>query len=69
MGKPGGRIAIFNGQLVRNGDSLGTFTIEAIFEDRVRYRHDGLNHEVYLPLAASFKKPSTASARSPAGAQ
>jgi hypothetical protein len=69
IGKPGGRVAIFNGQLVRNGDAVGAYTIEAIFEDRVRYRHGSLNQEVYLPLAATFKKPSTAPARSPAGAE
>jgi len=69
IGNSGGRVAIFNGQLVRNGDSVGTYTIEAIFENRVRYRHGSLNQEVYLPLAATFKKPSTAPARSPVGAQ
>jgi hypothetical protein len=68
MGTSGGRVAIFNGQLVRNGDSVGAYTIEAILEDRVRYRHGGLNQEVYLPLPTTFKKPSTAPARSPAGA-
>jgi hypothetical protein len=68
MGTSRGRVAIFNGQLVRNGDSVGAYSIEAIFEDRVRYRHGGLKQEVYLPLATTFKKPSTAPARSPAGA-
>jgi hypothetical protein len=69
IGNSGRRVAIFNGQLVRNGDSVGAYTIEAIFEDRVRYRHGSLNREVYLPLATTFKKPSTVPARSPAGAQ
>lgn len=69
MGRSGARVAIFNGRLVHNGDSLGAYTIEAIFEDRVRYRHGGLNQEACLPLATTVKKPSTSPARSPAGAQ
>ena len=35
----GVRTAIFNGQLVRSGSSLGAYTIEAVLEDGVRYRH------------------------------
>jgi hypothetical protein len=68
MRRSGKRIAIFNGQLVHDGDSVGAYTIDAILEDRVNYRHGGLTQEVYLPLAASFKTPSTSPARPPARA-
>jgi hypothetical protein len=70
MGANGSRIAIFNGQLVRSGGSVGTYAIEAVFQDGVRYRHAGLTHELRLPHAAiPFKKPSTAPARLLAGVQ
>jgi hypothetical protein len=64
MGANGRRVAIFNGQLVRSGGSVGTYAIEAVFEDGVRYRHAGLTRELRLPHATiPFKKPSTAPAR------
>jgi len=68
MGTPTARIAIFNGQLVRSGSIVGRYAIEAVLEDHVLYRHAGISQELYLPAAAAFKKPSTAPARSPAGA-
>ncbi len=61
------RLAIFNGQLVRSGGSVGAYTIEAVFEDGVRYRHAGISQELHLVHFAVFKKPSTAAARAPMG--
>ena len=64
MGANGRRVAIFNGQLVRSGGSVGTYVIEAVFDDGVRYRHAGLTHELRLPHATNpIKRPSTAPAR------
>jgi hypothetical protein len=67
MGSGQDRVAIFNGQLVRSGGSVGPYAIQEVFEDGVRYRHAGLVHELYLPRTVTFKKPSTAAARTPAG--
>jgi hypothetical protein len=67
MGTAGDRIAIFNGQLVHSGGSVGTYTIQAVLEDGVRYRHAGLVQELFLPKNTTFKKLSTAPARTPAG--
>jgi hypothetical protein len=67
LGSKWDRVAIFNGQLVRSGESAGSYTIEAVFEDGVRYRHGGVSQELYLPHAAVFKRPSTAAARAPMG--
>jgi hypothetical protein len=61
------RMAIFNGQLVRSGESVGAYSIEAVLEDGVRYRHAGVSQELHLPHSAGFKKPSTAAARAPMG--
>jgi hypothetical protein len=69
MGSASNRVAIFNGRVVRSGGSVGTYVIQTVFEDGVRYRHAGVTHELYLPRSAIFKKPSTAAARSPAGVQ
>ena len=70
IGTNGSRIAIFNGQLVRSGGSVGAYAIEAVFEDGVRYRHAGVTRELHLPRATiAFKKPSTAPARLSAGVQ
>ena len=69
MGSASDRLAIFNGHVVRSGGTVGTYVIQTVFEDGVRYRHAGMIHEVYLPRSATFKKPSTAAARSPAGDQ
>lgn len=69
MGTGSDRIAIFNGCLVHGGGSVGTYVIQTVFEDGVRYRHAGVTHELYLPRPAAFKKPSTAAPRSPAGVQ
>ena len=69
MGTSSGRIAIFNGQLVRSGSIVGRYAIEAVLEDRIRYRHAGVTQELYLPVSTAFKKPSTVPARSSAGAE
>lgn len=63
MGTPESRIAIFNGHVVRSGGSVGSYAIEAVFEDGVRYRHGGQTHELHLPHTATFKKPSLAPPR------
>lgn len=67
LGAKWDRIAIFNGQLVRSGESVGSYLIEAVFEDGLRYRHGGVSQELHLPHAAVFKTPSTAPARAPMG--
>jgi hypothetical protein len=69
MGSGSDRVAIFNGRVVRSGGSVGTYVIQTVLEDGVRYRHAGVIHELYLPRTAAFKKLSTAAARSPAGVQ
>jgi len=69
MGSAPDRVAIFNGHVVRSGGTVGTYVIQTVLEDGVRYRHAGMIHELYLARPATFKKPSTAAARSPAGAQ
>jgi hypothetical protein len=62
-------VAVFNGQLVRDGSLVGAYRIEAVLEDGVRYRHAGTTQELHLPPTLStVKKPSTAASRLPAGA-
>jgi hypothetical protein len=62
------RSAIVNGRLVRAGDAVGSFSIEEVLADGVRYRHAGTVHELYLPHAAgTVKKPATGPARSGSG--
>lgn len=69
MGGPFARVAIFNGQLVHQGSSVGSYLIEAVLKDGVRYRHAGTAQELHFPhLVTSVKKSSTAAARLPAGA-
>jgi hypothetical protein len=67
MGASGSQIAIFNGQVVRTGDSVGGYTIVNIFEDRLTYRHAGLTQTVYLPHSATIRKSPTSTVRSPLG--
>jgi len=69
MGSGADRLAIFNGHVVRSGGTVGTYVIQTVFEDGVRYRHAGVTHDLYLTRPATFKKPSTAAARLPAGDQ
>jgi hypothetical protein len=61
------RVAIFNGKLVRGGESVGPYQIDVVFEDGVRYRRAGVSRELHLPHSEGFKKPSTAAARAPLG--
>jgi hypothetical protein len=68
IGSAAGRIAIFNGQLVRSGGSVGSYSIEAVFVDGVRYRHAGRTQELYLPRAGSIKRSSTDPVRVAGGA-
>jgi hypothetical protein len=68
IGNDASRIAIFNGKLVRSGGSVGSFSIEAVFVDGVRYRHAGHSQELYLPHAGSFKRSSTSPVRVAGGA-
>ena len=67
LGSKWDRAAIFNGKLVRSGETVGGYAIEAVFDDGVRYRHAGISQELYLPHSAGFKKLSTAAARAPMG--
>jgi hypothetical protein len=67
LGSKWDRRAIFNGKLVRGGESVGAYAIEAVFEDGVRYRRGGVSRELYLPHSEAFKKPSTAAPRAPLG--
>jgi hypothetical protein len=69
MGSGSTRLAIFNGHVVRSGSTVGTYVIQTVFEDGVTYRHAGMIHDLYLPRPVTFKKPSAAAARSPAGDQ
>ena len=66
----GERSAIFNGQLVHSGAQVGSYTIEAVLEDGVRYRHDGVIQELHLPrLVSTFKKPAARSEHDAGGVQ
>lgn len=66
----GVRSAIFNGQLVHGGMSVGTYSIEEVLEDGVRFRHAGLVQELRLPRPDStFKKPAIDAERALSGAQ
>lgn len=66
----GQRSAIFNGQLVHGGAVVGSYTIEAVLEDGVRYRHEGLVQELHLPrLVTTFKKPAARTEHGAGGVQ
>lgn len=67
MGANGSQVAIFNGHVVRTGDSVGGYTIVNIFDDRLTYRHAGLTQTVYLPHSATIRKSPTSTVRSPLG--
>ena len=64
----GERSAIFNGHLVHSGSAVGGYTIIAVLEDGVRYRHAGLSQELHmLHPASSFKKPAVNVLRASSG--
>ncbi len=64
------RRAIFNGRLVKAGDTIGGYSIEDVRPDGVRYRHAGALHDLYLPRPAdTVKKPAAAPARGAIGGQ
>jgi hypothetical protein len=64
------RSAIFNGRLVRAGDTVGGFTIEDVLVDGVRYRHAGNVRDLHLPHPAdTIKKPAAGAARAAIGGQ
>ena len=66
----GKRTAIFNGRLVRSGSVVGAYTIDAVLEDGVRYRHARVTQELHLAHQASpVKKPAAETARASSGAQ
>jgi hypothetical protein len=66
----GVRSAIFNGQLVHGGMTVGAYAIEEVLEDGVRFRHAGLVQELRLPRPDStFKKPAIDGERPLSGAQ
>ena len=65
----GERSAIFNGHLVRSGSSVvGGYTIEAVLEDGVRYRHAGLRRELHMSHpVSSLNKPAVDVLRASSG--
>ena len=64
----GERSAIFNGHLVRSGSSVGGYTIEAVLEDGVRYRHAGLSRELHMSHpVSSLKTPAVDVLRASSG--
>lgn len=64
----GRRGAIFNGEFVRSGGSVGPYLIEAVLEDGVRYRYAGHSQELHLPHALTMiKKPTAYPARAASG--
>jgi len=64
----GDRSAIFNGHLVRSGSAVGGYTIEAVLEDGVRYRHAGLSQELHMSHpVSSLKKPAVDVLRASSG--
>jgi hypothetical protein len=64
----GERSAIFNGHLVRKGSAVGGYTIDAVLQDGVRYRHAGLRQELHMSHpASSFKKPAVDVLRASSG--
>ena len=66
----GARSAIFNGHLVHDGTAVGSYTIEAVLEDGVRFRHAGVVQELRLPRPTStIKKPAAEPDRAASGAQ
>jgi hypothetical protein len=65
----GVRSAIFNGQLVHGGSSLGAYMIEAVLEDGVRYRHAGLTQVLHMAHTVPTLKQPAAAARAPSGVQ
>jgi hypothetical protein len=54
----GERSAIFNGHLVHSGSAIGGYTIIAVLEDGVRYRHAGQSQELHMPRPTSSIKKS-----------
>jgi hypothetical protein len=64
----GERRAIFNGHLVRSGSSVGGYTIDAVLEDGVRYRHAGLSRELHMAHpVSSLKTPAVDVLRASSG--
>jgi len=64
----GERSAIFNGHLVHSGSAVGGYTILAILEDGVRYRHAGQSQELHMPHpTSSLKKPAVDVLRASSG--
>jgi len=64
----GERSAIFNGHLVHSGSAVGSYTIVAILEDGVRYRHAGQSQELHMPHpTSSIKKPAVDVLRASSG--
>jgi hypothetical protein len=64
----GERSAIFNGHLVRKGSAVGGYTIDAVLEDGVRYRHAGLRQELHMSHSASLiKRPAVDALRASSG--
>lgn len=66
----GKRTAIFNGHLVHSGSTLGAYTIEAVLEDGVRYRHAGAAQDLHMAhTVPTLKQPAALAARAQNGVQ
>jgi len=64
----GERSAIFNGRLVHSGSAIDGYTIIAVLEDGVRYRHAGQSQELHMPHpTSSIKKPAVDVLRASSG--
>jgi hypothetical protein len=64
----GQRSAIFNGRLVHSGSAIGGYTILAVLEDGVRFRHAGQSEELHMPHpTSSIKKPAVDVLRASSG--
>jgi hypothetical protein len=64
----GERSAIFNGHLVHSGSAIDGYTIIAVLEDGVRYRHAGQSQELHMPHpTSSIKKPAVDVLRASSG--
>jgi hypothetical protein len=55
------RVAIVNGRLVREGERVGSATIDAILVDEVRYTRDGSSKTLRLPSSSMRVRSGSAS--------
>lgn len=62
MGTAASRVAIVNGRVVRDGDTVDGARIVAVFDDGIRYIRGGTTRELRLPRGAAVKRPARAPA-------